>query len=158
MRSASLFRLAFVGTRTDRARVPVTAAGAAIAVLVLLCCATVLAIDPAVGRYHNRMLTQPSLLLNVAVAMLLCSIPILFLVAQCARLGAPARNRRLAALRMAGATPRQITWVAAVETGLAAMIGSVVGVVGYLTGRVLLDRPNPEGYDHCRRTCCRRPR
>ncbi|AEB45122.1 MULTISPECIES: FtsX-like permease family protein [Micromonospora] len=145
MRPGSLFRLAFVGTRSDRARVPVTAAGAAIAVLVLLCCATVLSIESAAGRYHNRMLTQPGLLLNVAVAMLLCSIPILFLVAQCARLGAPARNRRLAALRMAGATPRQITWVAAVETGLAAMIGSVVGVVGYLVGRVLLDRPDPAG-------------
>ncbi|MFD6753024.1 MULTISPECIES: FtsX-like permease family protein [Micromonospora] len=145
MRPGTLFRLAFVGTRSDRARVPVTAAGAAIAVLVLLCCATVLSIEPAAGRYHNRMLTQPGLLLNVAVAMLLFSIPVLFLVGQCARLGAPARNRRLAALRMAGATPRQIAWVAAVETGLAATIGAAAGTAGYFVGRVLLDRPDLAG-------------
>ncbi|PZG13702.1 hypothetical protein C1I95_23165 [Micromonospora craterilacus] len=145
MRPADVLRLAFAGTRADRARVPITAAGAAVAVLVLLSCATVLTIEPDSGRYPSRMFTHPVILTNVALATLLFSIPIMFLVAQCARLGAPGRNRRLAAFRMAGATPGQVGWVAAVETGLAATIGATLGAASYFAGRVLLDAPGPDG-------------
>ncbi|MEU8260538.1 FtsX-like permease family protein [Micromonospora sp. NPDC048999] len=145
MKPGGIFRLAFAGTRVDRARVPITAAGAAVAVLVLLCCATVLTIEPESGRYHSRMLTGATILPNVALAMLLFSIPVMFLVAQCARLGAPGRNRRLAAFRMAGATPAQIGWVAGVETGLAATIGTALGGAAYFAGRMLLDNSGPDG-------------
>ncbi len=145
MRPAGILRLAFAGTRADRVRVSVTAAGAAVAVLVLLSCATVLTIEPNSGRYHSRMFTDANILTNVALATLLFSIPIMFLVAQCARLGAPGRNRRLAAIRMAGATPGQVGWVVAVETGLAATIGAALGVAAYFAGRMLLDNPGPGG-------------
>ena len=140
-----MLRLAFAGTRADRVRVPITAAGGAVAVLVLLSCATVLTIEPGSGRYHSRMLTSATILPNVALAMLLFSIPVMFLVAQCARIGAPARDRRLAAFRMAGATPAQIGWIAAVETGLAATIGTALGGAAYFGGRVLLDNPGSDG-------------
>ncbi|MER7008256.1 FtsX-like permease family protein [Dactylosporangium sp. NPDC000555] len=145
MRPAGVLRFAFAGTRTDRARVSITAAGAAVAVLVLLCCATVMTIEPESGRYQSRMFTANTILPNTVLAMLLFSIPIMFLVAQSARLGAPARDRRLAAFRMAGASPAQIGWIAAVETGLAATIGAALGAAAYFAGRVLLDNPGPDG-------------
>ncbi|WP_344613265.1 FtsX-like permease family protein [Dactylosporangium salmoneum] len=140
-----MLRLAFAGTRADRARVAITAFGAATAVLILLCAATVLAVQPDSGRYHSRMFSADTLLSNLAFAMILFTVPALFFVGQCARLGAPARDRRLAAFRLAGASPAQVVWVAAAETGVAASAGALLGTVAFLTGRVLLDDPGPDG-------------
>lgn len=145
MRTSDTLRLAFAGTRADRARVSITAFGAAVAVLVLLCSATVLAVPPDSGRYTNRMLNSGTLLTNLAVTMMLFSVPVMFFVAQCARLGAPGRNRRLAAFRLAGASPAQVGRIAGVETGVAATIGTAAGALVYFVGRLLLDGPRPDG-------------
>ena len=51
--------------------------------------------------------------------------------------GAPARDRRLATFRLTGATPAEVNRIAAAETGLAALLGSVVGLGLYLLGRVV---------------------
>lgn len=59
-------------------------------------------------------------------ALLLLLIPVLGFVGQSARLGAVHRDRRLAGLRLAGATPWQVRRIAAAETGLACLAGSVV--------------------------------
>lgn len=67
-----------------------------------------------------------SMLAGVGVVVLL--IPSLVLVASASRLTAARRERRLAALRLAGATPAQVTAMVAAETGLAAVAGAVVGV------------------------------
>ena len=144
MRPGALLRLAFAGTRADRARVIITTLGAATAVLVLLCWATVVSLQPD-GTYSSRMFTSRTVLTNLATAMMLFTVPAMFFLAQCARLGTPGRNRRLAAFRLAGATPTQVAWVAAVETGLATLLGALLGAAAYLAGRVLLDQPNPEG-------------
>lgn len=140
-----MLRLAFAGTRADRARVLVTAFGAAVAVLVLLVSATILAVTPESGRYRSRLLTNESLLLNVALAMILFAVPILFFVAQCARLGAPSRNRRLAAFRLAGASPAQVRRIAGTEAGVAAVLGTAIGALTYFAGRALLDGPGTDG-------------
>jgi hypothetical protein len=55
-------------------------------------------------------------------------VPSLVLVASASRLTAARRERRLAALRLAGATPAQVTAMVGAETGLAAMAGAVAGV------------------------------
>lgn len=68
-----------------------------------------------------------SLLAGVGVVVLL--VPSLVLVASASRLTAARRERRLAALRLAGATPRQVTTMVAAETGIAAVAGAVVGVL-----------------------------
>jgi hypothetical protein len=68
-----------------------------------------------------------SLLAGVGVVVLL--VPSLVLVASASRLTAARRERRLAALRLAGATPAQVTAMVGAETGLAAMAGAVIGVV-----------------------------
>ncbi|CAM3955710.1 FtsX-like permease family protein [Kibdelosporangium persicum] len=54
--------------------------------------------------------------------------PCLVLVASAARLTAARRERRLAALRLAGATPQQVIAMTAAETAIASIVGAVLGV------------------------------
>src|SRR5690606_5687536 len=66
---------------------------------------------------------------------------------QCTRIGAVHRDRRLAGLRLAGATPGQVRRIAALETGLACALGSVVATAGAVV--VLLrqwQRPPPTAW------------
>ncbi|MFU8872238.1 FtsX-like permease family protein [Micromonospora sp. SL4-19] len=155
MKPTAVFRLALAGTRTDLARVALTALSAALAILAGLAALTVLAIPtpPATAgnenrwseQYANQLLVEPGLRGGTAFALLLLVIPVLGLAGQCARLGAPARDRRLAALRLAGATPGQVTLVAMAETGLASLLGTLAGLAGYLAGHRLLHRPDAHG-------------
>ncbi|MDM4722025.1 ABC transporter permease [Micromonospora sp. WMMA1363] len=154
MRPWAALRLALVGTRTDAARVTLTALSAALATLAGLAALTVLAIPTPHGaagyprwseQYSNALLREPGLRGGTAFALLLLTIPVLALAGQCARLGAPARDRRLAAFRLAGATPGQVTWIAVLESGLASLIGAFAGLGVYLGGRELLHRPDHRG-------------
>ncbi|NED54053.1 ABC transporter permease, partial [Micromonospora aurantiaca] len=124
MRPGTLLRLVLAGTRTDVARVVLTAVSAALATLAGLAALTVLSVVKPAGhawtqseQYTNALLREPGLRPGVALALLLLCVPVLGLAGQCARLGAPGRDRRLAALRLAGATPGQVTRVAVAETG-----------------------------------------
>jgi hypothetical protein len=67
-----------------------------------------------------------TLLAGVGLVVLL--VPSLVLVASASRLTAARRERRLAALRLAGATPAQVTAMVAAETGIAAVAGAALGV------------------------------
>ncbi|MGR6316652.1 ABC transporter permease [Micromonospora soli] len=155
MRPGTLLRLAVAGTRTDTVRVVLTGLSAALATLAGLAALTVLAIPtpPATDdnlnrwseQYTNELLREPGLRGGVAFALLLLCVPVLALAGQCARLGAPARDRRLAALRLAGATPGQVTRIAVVETGLASLLGTLTGLAVHLVGRRVLHRPDPGG-------------
>ncbi|MEU8388893.1 FtsX-like permease family protein [Micromonospora sp. NPDC048843] len=155
MRPATLLRLALAGTRTDTARVVLTALSALLATVAGLAAFTVLAIPtPAATdgnqnrwseQYHNALLVEPGLRGGTAFALLMLMVPVLALAGQCARLGAPARDRRLAALRLAGATPGQVTRLVVLETGVAALLGTLVGLGVYLVGRDLLHRPDAQG-------------
>ncbi|GAA0814176.1 hypothetical protein Sya03_57910 [Spirilliplanes yamanashiensis] len=145
-----MLRLAYAGTRTDRLRAALTALSAALAAVALLAAATVAAIRPgAPGTwpepYTNALLNEAGLRPGVITALILLGLPVLALAGQCIRLGAPARDRRLAAVRLAGATPRQAVWIAAAETGLAALAGTVAGLAAFLVLRATLDRRDPSG-------------
>lgn len=63
------------------------------------------------------------------VALLL---PIIIMVGTATRLSAARREERYAAMRLVGATPRQIATVASVESFVGAALGSVLGILGYL--------------------------
>lgn len=65
--------------------------------------------------------------------MLICVAP-LALLRQAVRLGTATRERRLAALRLAGATPAEVRRLGAWEVGLPALVG---GLLGYLVFEVL---------------------
>ncbi|MFG1675071.1 FtsX-like permease family protein [Micromonospora sp. NPDC049282] len=152
MRPGTLLRLALAGTRTDGARVALTALSAALATLAGLAALTVLAVAKPPGdawteseQYTNALLREPGLRPGVAFALLLLCVPVLGLAGQCARLGAPGRDRRLAALRLAGATPGQVTWLAVAETGVASLLGTVTGLAVFAVGRWLLHRPDAAG-------------
>lgn len=96
-------------------------------------------------QYTHNLLVEPGLRPGVAFALLMLCIPVLALAGQSAQLGAPARDRRLSQIRLAGATPRQAVAIAVAETGLAATLGMAVALAVYFVGRVLLHRPDETG-------------
>jgi hypothetical protein len=75
----------------------------------------------AVGRKAAGM----DLLLSVVAAGLL--FPLLMLIGTATRLAAAQREQRFAAMRLVGATPRQISVLATVESTVAAVAGTIAG-------------------------------
>jgi hypothetical protein len=63
-----------------------------------------------------------------AVALL---IPMLLLIGTATRLAAARREERYAALRLVGATRRQVSVIASVDAALGGLVGALVGVAGY---------------------------
>jgi hypothetical protein len=72
-----------------------------------------------------------------AVALLL---PVLILIATASRLSAARREQRFAAMRLVGATPRQVAVISAVEAVVAAVAGVAVGFALLFVFRPLLYR------------------
>lgn len=140
MRPATILRLAVAGSRVDVVRLVLTAVGAALATLALLAAVTVAAIGPGDGPYTSDLLNQGGLHPGVVIALVGLCVPVLVLLAQCSRIGAPARDRRLAALRLGGATPGEVGRIVAVESGVGALVGSLVGVGAFFVLRTLLDQ------------------
>ncbi|MFE0255253.1 FtsX-like permease family protein [Streptomyces sp. NPDC059010] len=128
-------RLAWLLTRgSDRRewwRVSLTAVGAALATGIGLAVAALAALR---GRQYSvsfgsGLLDQPNDRQGVIMALLMLLVPVLGFLGQCARVGAVHRDRRLAALRLAGAAPAQVRRIAALEAGLACLAGSAVATV-----------------------------
>ncbi|MEU1850009.1 FtsX-like permease family protein [Streptomyces sp. NPDC019990] len=127
-------RLAWELTRgSDRGewwRVTLTATGAALATGFAL---AAVALASLRGSHQvpvaAGLLDQPGTRSGVIVGLLLLLVPVLGFLGQCARIGAVHRDRRLAGLRLAGATPWQVRRIAALETGLAGLLGSAVATV-----------------------------
>jgi hypothetical protein len=87
---------------------------------------------PFVGTSGDGM----TLILAVVAAALL--FPVLVFIAGATRLSAARREQRYAAMRLVGATPEQITAVAAVESAVAAIVGVVAGFGLFAVLRPLL--------------------
>ncbi|GGN54845.1 hypothetical protein GCM10011579_014370 [Streptomyces albiflavescens] len=127
-------RLALLLTRgSDRRewwRVTLTAVGAGLATGFGLAAAAVASLD---GQYNvslaNGLLDQPGERAGIVLTLLLLLVPVLGFLGQCARIGAVHRDRRLAGLRLAGASPAQVRRIAALEAGLACLAGSAVATV-----------------------------
>jgi hypothetical protein len=160
MRPSTLLLLSLAGTRTDRLRTVLTAASSALAAVALLAAATVASIRggdwvdqpdgsairaPGSEQYASPLLAEAGLRPGVITALVLLALPVLALAGQCIRLGAPARDRRLAAIRLAGATPRQAVLVGGAETAVASALGSLLGFGVFLLLRVLLERRTADG-------------
>lgn len=65
-------------------------------------------------------------------------VPVVVLIVMMTRVAWRQRERRLAAIRLVGATQTQISMVAAAEVGLAAVVGAAVGWALYVVGRRVL--------------------
>ncbi|MFK0116841.1 FtsX-like permease family protein [Streptomyces sp. NPDC090994] len=127
-------RLAWALVRgTDRRewwRIGLTAAGAALATGFALAAVLLASLSGtySVPHFHG-LLDQPGTRAGIVVGLLLSLVPVLGFLGQCARVGAVDRDRRLAGLRLAGATPWQVRRIAALETGPACLLGSVTATV-----------------------------
>jgi hypothetical protein len=73
-------------------------------------------------------------------------IPIGVFIAASTRIGASTRERRFAALRLAGATPQQVATAAALEAAGAGLVGGVLGLVAALVLRTQAARFGIAGY------------
>lgn len=85
--------------------------------------------NPIAGFPSGKASPDGLLMLLSWVGIIVLLVPSLVLVASSARLTAARRERRLAALRLAGATPGQVTNMVAAETTLSAGIGAVLGLL-----------------------------
>lgn len=83
----------------------------------------------------------------VALAVIGLVVPLLVFVAVATRLSAASRDRRAAALRLVGATSRQVRTVAAVEGALVGVVGAVLGTLLFrvLRGPAAALFPAPDG-------------
>jgi hypothetical protein len=92
------------------------------------------------GFAVEQPLTQVLFLVSVGLL-----IPIVVFVATGARLSASARESRLAAIRLVGATPGQVGVVATAESLLAAALGCALGGVLFLAARPIIAAEAPPG-------------
>ncbi|WP_329247947.1 hypothetical protein OG417_00320 [Actinoallomurus sp. NBC_01490] len=119
------------GSRAERARARLIAAGAALATWFLFGAANVLALhgqlDDRLGPIANRG-TRP----GTAFALGLMMLPIAAFLYQTGRLASADRERRLAALRLAGATPAEVRLLGVLQTTRSAALGTVCGAIAYV--------------------------
>lgn len=125
--------------RREWIRMALTALGALLATGFALAAAALLSMRGFVVNYGTGIIGDPGTRPNVALALLALFIPIAGFLGQCARIGAAHRDRRLASLRLAGAPPRQVRRIAALESGLACLAGSVAGLVVFAALRAAFD-------------------
>ncbi|NRQ37317.1 hypothetical protein HII36_36600 [Nonomuraea sp. NN258] len=116
-------------SRTERVRALLVAAGAGVATF-LVCTAVSLA------DYED----EGGSLTGLGLALL--ALPVAGLVHQANRLASATRERRLAALRLAGATPGDVRRLGAMEGGLLALGGSLAGAALYVL--IHLSGPLPQ--------------
>ncbi|MYU22303.1 FtsX-like permease family protein [Streptomyces sp. SID8352] len=116
--------------RREWTRLLLTSVGTAAATGFALA-AVVLAAVPdgrSVSHFHG-LVSESGTRYGVITGLLLSLVPVLAFLGQCARIGAAHRDRRLATLRLAGATPWQVRRIAALETAPACLAGSAVATV-----------------------------
>jgi hypothetical protein len=135
---AWLLRLAAVSSRTDLVRLGLTVIGAAVGAVFVFAGLIVLSIEGEQIKFSNNLLNESGLRPGVATACWVLLVPTFIFITQCTRLGAAHRERKYAAFRLAGATSRQTAQLAAVETGLATFLGTVIGLALMLIIRALL--------------------
>ncbi len=111
-------------------RIALTSVGAALATGFASAAVALASVEGqySISVFHG-LLSQPGTRSGVIAGLLLLLVPVLAFLGQCARIGAVHRDRRLAGLRLAGATPWQVRRIVALETGLACLAGSAAATV-----------------------------
>ena len=87
---------------------------------------------------QNAVGSGPVLQFILAGGAVFLLLPVLILIATASRLSAARREERFAAMRLVGATPRQISVISAVEAVVAAVAGVAVGFALFFVFRPLL--------------------
>ncbi|MFD9497956.1 FtsX-like permease family protein [Streptomyces sp. NPDC060035] len=81
--------------------------------------------------YAHGLLNQPGQRAGVVLTLVLLLVPVLGFLGQCARIGAVHRHRRMAAMRLTGASPAQVRRIAAVESAFPSLPGSVAAFAAF---------------------------
>ena len=115
----------------ERTRRRLQAVGAALATWFLLGAAGVLALHGQLDR-HLGPISDPGTRGGTAFAFCLLVLPVAAFLHQTGRLATADRERRLAALRLAGATPRQVRLLGTLETTRSGVAGALAGAVVFL--------------------------
>ncbi len=97
------------------------------------------------GEAEHGLVSPHGMSLLLATVVVTVGLPVLVLAATAGRLAAAMRDRRLANLRLLGMSAGLTRLVAAVETGAAAVVGAVIGAVGFLGARPALVAWHPAG-------------
>ncbi|MEU3130602.1 FtsX-like permease family protein [Streptomyces sp. NPDC053741] len=110
-----------------------TLIGALLATGSALAAVTVAAVSGQVSLpYAHGLLDRPGERAGVVFTLVLLLVPVLGFLGQCARIGAVHRYRRMAGLRLAGASPGQVRRIAAAESAIACLAGSSAGLALFL--------------------------
>lgn len=128
------WRLAFTG---GWGRPALLAGCTAVVSGLLLVAVAVLSLPSSPQEALFNVVADPGTRGGYAFGTLLLAVPPLLLLHQAVRLGTTARERRLAALRLAGATPGEVRVIGAVEVGVPAFVGAVGGLAVYGVLRAL---------------------
>jgi len=160
MRTTTAMLLARPSARAERGRILLIAASAAAAGGLLIAVARISRV-PVVDSFHSEgvpslYVSDSSTRFGVMIGAGLLAIPVLAFAVQALRVGSVARDRRMAALRLAGATPRDVRTIAAAEAGGAAFVGGLFAawvypllwvLLGVLPPADLRLLPDPEALD-----------
>jgi hypothetical protein len=92
----------------------------------------------AIGTSPGPQVFTPFFRYAFATGVLAVLFPVLILISTATRLAAARREERFAALRLAGATPGDISVIASVDSVLSALLGTVVGIGVFLAVRPAL--------------------
>ena len=139
MRRSTVLWLAWPASLPDRIRLGLVALSVAAAGALLIAAAKLprIPVDATNGRTMiddplASYVAEPGLRPGSILAAVLLCVPVLALALQALRVGSVARDRRLAALRLAGATPGDVRVVAVAEAGGAALAGGLLAGPAFL--------------------------
>jgi FtsX-like permease family protein len=135
--SVSLMLLRTAG----RGRAVLVAGCTAVVSALLLVVVAILRLPPRPREALFSLVADPGTRYGTTFAIVLLTVPPLLMLHQAVRLGSAARERRLASLRLAGATPEQVRLLAAMEVGLPSLAGGAIGIAGFAGLRRVLGGP-----------------
>jgi len=132
---ATLFELARPRSATDHSRFRLLVTTVAIAGAFLLAAWRIKRLGFR-GYYYSdqfsNYIQEDGIRTGVAFAAALLAVAAFLLAFQALKLGTAARDRRLAAFRLAGATPHQVRGLGAVDAGIAGLLGGILAGPLYL--------------------------
>ena len=131
-------------------RAALLAGTTALATALLLVALTMLLLPSLAVEALFSLVADPGLRWGTAFATAMLVLPLLLMLNQVVRLGTATRERRLAALRLAGATPAEVRRLGALEVGFPVTVGAMAGPLVFALLRTLFggQRVNPAAGMH----------
>ena len=126
-------RLAAKGGPADRLRRWLIVGCAALGTMIVAAAATIPSqwADVGPSSVLGQLLADSGVAVGLMIALVVMSLPVVHLAVQAVQVGAPVRDRRLRALRTAGATLADVRRVVRAEVVVTCAAGAVLGLIAY---------------------------